>query len=242
MNNKTARKVIVLVLAITLVLSVMLTACKPAEESAVTAEPESSTEVPAATDVAATEEPTEEPTQAPTEEPTEAPTKEPVASGTNVALDADVDVSSTTGDLHIQWGWSYEYINDGLYFDIEENSAGWTTAVGENMTDPDQEEWATFSLAQETTINKVIVYPVQNGRHFPESFKILVSSDGKNYTAVAEVNDNTRAADGDETPFVLEFDAVTCLYVQFLATKQYRVPSAADGYLCQVSEIEIFAA
>ena len=43
-------------------------------------------------------------------------------------------------------------------------------------------------------------------------------------------------------PIVFEFDAVTCRYVQFLATKLYSVPSSADGYLCQVAEIEVFAA
>ena len=86
-----------------------LSACSKQEEPASSAKPEDPSAAPAVTDVpAVTEEPaTEVP---PTEAPTEKPTKAPPASGTNVALSADVEVSSTTGDTHVQWGWSYEYM------------------------------------------------------------------------------------------------------------------------------------
>jgi hypothetical protein len=67
--------------------------------------------------------------------------------------------------------------------------------------------------------------------------------DGKDYTTVAKVENNTRAADNSTDPFLLEFEAVNAKYVRFLATKLYDVPSAlGDGILCQVAEIEIFAA
>ena len=254
MNKKNLISAIVRLAVIVLALFVLVSCTGPNEpekpandtEAPVTTEaPEAGdpTEVPA-TEIPATEVPTEEPTDtpAPTEPPTEAPTPEPVKSGTNVALDAAVDVSSTTGDVHVQWGWSYEYINDGYYYAPEIPSAGWTTAVQVNFDDPEQEEWVLLTLAQDTSVNKIAVYPVVNGSHFPESFKVMVSADGQNFTTVGEVNDNTRAADKDTTPFVFEFDAVTCRYVQFLATKLYSVPSSADGYLCQVAEIEVFAA
>ncbi len=259
MNKKNLISAIVRIALIVLALFVLVSCTgpnkpeKPADKTEVpvsTEAPEAGdpTEVPAtevpATEIPATEVPTEEPTDtpAPTEPPTEAPTHEPVKSGTNVALDAAVEVSSTTGDVHVQWGWSYEFINDGYYYEPEIPSAGWTTAVQVNFDDPEQEEWVLLTLAQDTSVNKIAVYPVVNGSHFPESFKVMVSADGQNFTTVGEVNDNTRAADKDTTPFVFEFDAVTCRYVQFLATKLYSVPSPADGYLCQVAEIEVFAA
>ena len=225
-------------LILTLVMALSLTACKTNSEPEATAKPEDVTGVPIVTVEPATATPvvTEEPV--PTEAPTEAPTKAPAASGTNVALDADVEVSSTTGETHVQWGWSYEYINDGVIIDTGLPSVGWTTAVKENFDDQEQEEWVLFTLAQDTSINKIIVYPV--GR-FPESFKLMVSSDGKEFTTVAEVNDNTRFADNDTEPYEFEFEAVNCRYVQFLATRLCD-PSPADGYLCQVAEIEIFAA
>ncbi|MBO4326617.1 MAG: discoidin domain-containing protein [Clostridia bacterium] len=191
----------------------------------------------------ATEAPTQEPT--PTEEPT--PEPEPTAAniekGTNVALDAEVDVSSTTGETHVQWGWSYEYINDGKIIDTgTPPSLGWTTAVGIN-DDPDNEEWAEFRLAKITNIDTVKVYPTVGGSFFPTSFEIQVSMNGRDYTTVAKVENNTRAADLSEEPFVFEFDTVMAKYVRFLATKLFDVPSSlGDGILCQVAEIEIFAA
>ena len=236
-----ARKAIILTLIFALLTALVLTACKAPDEKPV------ATDIPA-TEVP-TEVPTEKPTPAPTEVPTEKPTKAPPASGTNVALRADVEVSSTTGQTHVQWGWDYEYINDGRYYDADPDdpSVGWTTAVGVNTDDPEQEEWIQFTLEQDTSINKIIVYPVgypnaTGGNFCPECFKIEVSADGKEYTVIAEVVDNTRAADKDTTPFTFEFDAITCRYVRFVATRLYRVPSPADGYLCQLAEIEIFAA
>ncbi|MBP5780349.1 MAG: discoidin domain-containing protein [Clostridia bacterium] len=254
----TIKKITRLLLVIT-ALTLVLSACsqqktqgddnKPCEATAVPAATGSETEKPVVTDapvtdVPATDAPTEEPaTEVPTEltDPTEAPSPAPVESGTNVALGAEVDVSTTTGESHQSIGFSPEAINDGYYYDPGVPSAGWTTNVGENYDDPEQEEWAVIKLAQDTSINKIKVYPVVNGGRFPISFKLMVSLDGKEYTTVAEVTDNTRFEDKDDTPFEFEFDAVTCRYVQFLATHLCD-PSPADGYLCQVAEIEIYAA
>ena len=209
------------------------------EKPVVTDEP--ATDAPVITDVPVTDAPTEEPEPTETPEPTEAPTAAQIESGTNVALGAEVDVSTTTGESHLSIGFMPEAINDGYYYDPTVPSAGWTTNVGENYDDPEQEEWAELKLAQVTSINKIIVYPVVNGGRFPIAFKLLVSMDGKNYTTVAQVIDNSRFEDKDDTPFEFEFEAVTCRYVKFLATELCD-PSPADGYLCQVAEIEIYAA
>ncbi|MBO4327416.1 MAG: discoidin domain-containing protein [Clostridia bacterium] len=244
MNIKKITRLLLLVTALMLVFSACASQGKQGEATAEPAVTDTATEKAVVTDVPATDAPTEEPaTEAPTEvaEPTEAPSPAQIESGTNVALGAEVDVSTTTGESHLSIGFSPEAINDGYYYDPEVPSAGWTTNVGENYDDPDQEEWAILKLAQDTSINKIIVYPVINGGRFPISFKLMVSMDGKNYTTVAEVTENTRFEDKDDTPFEFEFDAVTCRYVQFLAT-QLCDPSPADGYLCQVAEIEIYAA
>lgn len=203
-----------------------------------------STEAAAPTDIV-TEKPTEVITDAPTEEPTPSPlpTAANIAKGTNVALDAEVDVSSTTGAGHVQWGWSYEYINDGYIIDDEALSYGWTTAVGVNMDDPDQQEWVEFLLDKYTSVDTVILYPTIYGSYFPVNYEIQVSMDGKDYTTVAKVEGDQHALKGDTTPVKLEFEAVTCRYVRFLATRLYDVPSSlGDGILCQMAEIEIYAA
>ncbi len=252
------------ILILAAVLMIALSACtakveqdenKPEGATAVPAATDAATERPAPTELPATQEPvitdlpaTEAPTEVPATEaptevpaPTEEPTAAPVESGTNVAIGAEVDVSTTTGESHLSIGFMPEAINDGYYYDPTVPSVGWTTNVGENYEDPEQEEWAELKLAQVTSINKIIVYPVVNGGRFPVAFKLQVSLDGKNYTNVAEVKDNSRFEDKDDTPFSFEFEAVTCRYVKFLATELCD-PSPADGYLCQVAEIEIYAA
>ncbi len=252
------------ILILAAVLMIALSACtakveqdenKPEGATAVPAATDAATERPAPTELPATQEPvitdlpaTEAPTEVPATEaptevpaPTEEPTAAPVESGTNVAIGAEVDVSTTTGESHVSIGFMPEAINDGYYYDPNVPSVGWTTNVGENYEDPEQEEWAELKLAQVTSINKIIVYPVVNGGRFPVAFKLQVSLDGKKYTTVAEVKDNSRFEDKDDTPFELEFEAVTCRFVKFLATELCD-PSPADGYLCQVAEIEIYAA
>ncbi len=214
------------------------------------------TQKPAATDVPEEKNETEAPTptEAPTDTPapTDPPTPSPVPTadpsiekGTNVALDAEIeDVSSTTGDTHVQWGWSYEYVNDGIIYDatLVPPSLGWTTNVGVNPDDPDQEEWIIFELEKYTLIDKVRVCPTIGGSCFPVDFHIEVSLNGKDYTTVASAEGCKNAKTGNVKPVELTFDAVTAKYVKFVATKLYDVPSGNDGILMQIGEIEIYAA
>ncbi|MBP5312655.1 MAG: discoidin domain-containing protein [Clostridia bacterium] len=228
-----------------------LCSCAPSTESpAESAAPGVNETAGEATAEEATPAPTEAPTDtpAPTEEPTPTPvpTADPtIEKGVNVALTADIeDVSSTTGDTHVQWGWSYEFINDGIIYDttLEQPSLGWTTNVGVNQDDPDQEEWMIFKLEKYTLIDTVNVCPTIGGSCFPVDFHIEVSLDGKNYTTVASVEGCKNAKTGSTKPVVLTFDAVTAGYVKFVATKLYDVPSGVDGILMQIGEIEIIAA
>ncbi len=250
------KKIIVAILMLLLTSALLLTACAPKDNAPAagtdapegtsalnTAEATGEPEITSAPTAGPTEEPTEKPTDAPTEPPTPSPlpTAADIEKGKNVALDADVEVSSSTGDVHVQWGWSREYINDGIYWSAEDNSYGWTTAVGVNTEDPDQDEWVLFTLAKYTNVDKVIVYPTVAASCFPVEFIIEVSTDGKEFTTVAR-NENTKAAESDASPVELTFDAVTAKYVRFTATKLNPVLSGNDGYLCQLGEIEIFAA
>jgi hypothetical protein len=264
------KKQIALLVLLTAALVLLLSSCagqnKPADDNkpgdatqapaATEATVDDATEKPVATEApVVTDAPTEEPatevpaTDAPTDvpepteavDPTEGPELVPIESGTNVALDAEVDVSSTTGESHASIGFGPEHINDGYYYEPSVPSVGWTTNVSENFDDPEQEEWAELKLAQDTAINKIIVYPVVNGGRFPVAFQLQVSMDGKNYTTVAEVKDNSRFDDKDDSPFEFEFETVICRYVKFLATELCEA-SPRDGYLCQVAEIEIYAA
>jgi len=248
----TMKKTKVLMLVATLfaagLLCLALAACSgntPASEA---------TDVPAVSDVTeapaeVTEAPTAEPTEAPTPEPTEEPTPTEVPTadasipaGTNVALTAEREVSSTTGAQHVQWGWSEEYVNDG-YTEIntEENRIGWTTAVGQNFDTPEWEEYVIFELQTYTSINKVVIYPVKNAGCFPIDYQIDVSMDGIHWTTVGKVEDDERNANRDDSPSVIEFEAVTARYVCFLAT-ELGAPTAADGYMCQICEIEVYSA
>ena len=237
-NMKSKISLVIIIAVVITAAAILFAACNNAGEKE-----NDATQVPEATETVIA--PTDAPTQAPTEVPTEAPTPTPaptIKKGTNVALNADVEVSSTTGLSHIQWGWSYEYINDGLIIDNDEPSLGWTTNVGVNF-EADHEEWVLFTLAKVTNIDSVKIFPTLGGSYCPVSFEIQVSMDGENFTTVAKVEDNTRAATGDETPFLLEFEAVNAKYVRFLATKLYdMLSSLGDGILCQLAEIEIYAA
>ncbi|MBP1588205.1 MAG: discoidin domain-containing protein [Clostridia bacterium] len=191
--------------------------------------------------------PVEEPTESadPVEEPTAepAPTGNPdIASGTNVALTAEVDVSSTTGESHVQWGWSYEFVNDGLITDRDALSYGWTSEVLVKYDSPETDDWALFELKDYTTINSVKIWPIFSGTNFPVDYRIEVSTDDKTYTTVASVEGDTHAKTGSEEPVLLEFDPVTAKYVKFVVTKMHDVQSGNDGYIFQIAEIEIFAA
>ena len=249
------KKTILCILLVLTAAALLLSACtKGVDPVSPTKDPASSTANASSGDATAapTEEPaptdepspTDEPT--PTEEPTPspAPTADPsIEKGTNVALSAEIDdVSSTTGETHVQWGWSYEFINDGIRWDANPPaSLGWTTNVGVNLDDPLQEEWIVFELENYTLIDTVNVCPTISAACFPIDFHIEVSLDGKNYVTVASVEGCDRVRTGSDEPVVMTFEPVTAKYVQFVATKLYEVPSGNDGILMQIGEIEIIA-
>lgn len=187
--------------------------------------------------VKVTAEPTAVPTPSPT--PTPPPPPEP---GTNVALNKYYEVSSETDETYVQWGWSSEFINDGIIKD-DPTSVGWTIAVNQFMTiDEWEEQWCMIDLGQVVSIDKVILYARgDSGVGFPEDFFIEVSTDNKSYTTIKSVEAYTGGQPVTE-PCVLEFDAVDARYVRLVVTKPFPVSSGQDGFLLQLAEFEIYSA
>ena len=197
---------------------------------------------PAGATDALTSEPTDAPTPTDVPTPSPVPTADPsIAEGTNVALTADVDTTTSTGQTHVQWGWSYEFLNDGV-IEATAESTGWSSMVSENHEEPETEQWIEFELFTYTYINKVILYPSRNGTFFPVDFKIQVSTNGSKFTDVAEVTGCELSVTKTGEPVTLEFDTVMAKYVRVYISKYCETPDETDGYLCQMAEIEILAA
>ncbi|MBR5059159.1 MAG: discoidin domain-containing protein [Clostridia bacterium] len=248
------KKSLTILLVLVAAAAIMLSACDPAvtptpvitDPPTETAEAEAPTEqnVPEETEPA--EDPTGEadPTEDPSEDPTatSVPTANPYyAPGTNVALTAEVEVSTTTGESHVQWGWSYEYVNDGIIMDRDELSYGWTSEVLVKYDSPETDDWALFELSDYTAINSVKIWPIFSGTNFPVDYHVEVSLDGREFTTVASVEGDDHASTGNEEPVLLEFPTVTAKYVKFAITRMHDVQSGNDGYIFQIAEIEIFA-
>ncbi len=239
------KKNLIKLITVLAVLALLLSACaqkpddpKPADtaQPAATDVPADATEAPEAT-------PTEEPTDTPDPTDTPAPTAAAIEPGTNVALTAELEVSSSTGPGHVQWGWSYEYINDGVKFDTSIPNLGWTTAVGlyPEPEDAEVEEWVLFELETYTNVNKMVVFPTIDGSCFPVDFHVEVSLNGKDFTTVASVEGNESAVKRSSKAITMEFDPCLVKYVKFVITRMYDVPSGADGLLCQLCEIEVYS-
>lgn len=201
---------------------------------------------PGVTTMSTTAKPTTKPTSISTSaEPTakldSIPTTKP---GVNVALNKYFEVSSETGEGHVQWGWSSKFINDGIKKSLVNENLGWTTNVGVVMTENDwADEWVLIDIGEVLSIDKVIVYPIDvTASFFPIDYHVEVSSDKTNYTTVASVTGDTSTADKNFTPKVISFNAVNAQYVKVVITKPYSVPAGADGYLVQMAEIEIYSA
>lgn len=91
--------------------------------------------------------------------------------GENIALNKKVYVSSTTSGAEV-WGWSVNYVNDG----VKDN--GWTSMTGLHpiKDGPDVEEWVMIDLGDQFAIEKVLVWPKGT---FPKEYRIEISGNGR---------------------------------------------------------------
>lgn len=154
---------------------------------------------------------------------------ETITAENNAALHKPVTVSSSVEN----WGWMKSHLTDG---NIE---TGWSSQIKIHMNDPFGEEWLIVDLQETYPIDLVLLYPRQDGTsaYFPKSFKIEVSEDRKNWTEAARC---TEAAGLGALPRACSFSAVPARYIRVTALEMTDALGGNDGYLFQLSEIEVY--
>lgn len=132
------------------------------------------------------------------------------------------------------WGWTQSVLCDGRTDYVEGVHQGWCSAIGSQV--PENYECIVFAFGKPTAVSKVVVYPVNNT--FVSDYCVEVSTDGINWTKVAEVTGEKGAV---EVPRVLEFNTVEAKYVRFAVTKMWNKSSIYEvGYVVQIKEIEVY--
>lgn len=154
---------------------------------------------------------------------------ETITAENNAALHKPVTVSSSVEN----WGWMKSHLTDG---NIE---TGWSSQIKIHMNDPFGEEWLIVDLQETYPIDLVLLYPRQDGTsaYFPKSFKIEVSEDRKNWTEAARC---TEAAGLGALPRACSFSAVPARYIRVTALEMTDALGGNDGYLFQLSEVEVY--
>lgn len=153
----------------------------------------------------------------------------PYVEGQNIAQGKSVVVSSTTPDSsHEQWGWAAKFLVDGR------TDNGWTSNIRRH-TRPEAQEWAAVALHAEYEVNEVRIHPRGT---FAVDYKVQLSRDGGEWTAIADVTGDDGSA---AHPRVFTLDQpVRGGFVRIISSKLRGDGIAADGYLMQVAEIEAF--
>lgn len=148
--------------------------------------------------------------------------------GQNIAKGKVTYASSTTPDgTYKQWGWSLEYINDG----IAGAGNGWTSNVKLNAT-PSATEYVIIDFGDLFAVERVKVTPLG---YFPEDYRIQLSVDGKTWTDIS----NVKGSESMTAAFEIKPEkTVNARYLRFMGTKLRG--GGADGYLLQLSEIEAY--
>lgn len=161
--------------------------------------------------------------------------------GMNLALNKAAIVSSST-EVPI-WGWASSYLTDGLAGSeaAQNNKTGWTSQTGVHKTQDGATESVMVKLGNTYYVNSVVVTPRGDTANaelaFPEDYKVDVSLDGTNWTTVRTVTGDAKVSADSR---VLTFDPVQANYVRFTGTKLTMANNAADGYVMQLSEFEVY--
>ncbi|WP_229402906.1 discoidin domain-containing protein [Micromonospora okii] len=163
------------------------------------------------------------------ESPPATPAPPPYVEGQNIAKNKTVVVSSTTPDsTYEQWGYASKFLVDGR------TDNGWTSNIRRHTT-PNAQEWAVVGLRADYDVSEVKVHAIGA---FPVDYKVQLSSDGGDWTTIADV----KGDDGSTAkPRVFTLDKpVRAAFVRIVSSKLRMGGHAADGYLMQVAEIEAF--
>ena len=146
--------------------------------------------------------------------------------GTNVALNRPVTASSNLA------GWDPSRLTDGNHGTL------WSSALNRHAT-ADEEEYFTVDLMDAYTLDRIVLIPRVNDEYFPQIFEVQVSDDGETFTTVKTVEYPTQNKGTVPITVKLE-DTVQARYVRIRATKLRDLAGFGDGFLFQLSEIEIY--
>jgi hypothetical protein len=160
-----------------------------------------------------------------------------VTEGENIAIGKTPFASGSAYESNID-KWGLAYINDGSKMGMESDKKetnGWMSNAVTNIKDP---TFVGINLGNVYKINRVDVYPRKSGEYFPVDFDVQISLDGRNWKTVAERRNESETPKGR----MIEFAPVEARYVRILSVKLCgKYVDFAQGYLMQLSEIEIFA-
>lgn len=154
--------------------------------------------------------------------------KRPTPTDVNLAANADVtaDSDDTAG------GWTAAQATDGVRFG-DTTTNGWSTPA----TDASEAANLTVDLGRPETVDRVDLYPsgsvLDYGASFPRDFQVQVSSDGSDWTTVAEESGEGRASG----PTALTFDTATARYVRIHVS---AMNETNEGYRAGLAEVEVY--
>lgn len=153
--------------------------------------------------------------------------------GNNVAYGASISYSSS----YIYSGWEENNVVDGETSSLS-SSMGWSS---NNTLSSDHTEWITVDLGSEQVINKVDLFPRDDGTNkgygFPIDFDIMISTDNVNWTIVVSKEDWPMPS-SDVQSFC--FEDVTARYIKIEGKSLTQNPYDSNLYRMQLAEIEIY--
>ncbi len=135
-------------------------------------------------------------------------------------------------------GWGLAHINDGQRTSMP-SSMGWSST---NSTGSNHTEWVQLDLDTNASLNRIDLYPRSDagnvGQGFPINFTIAISTDGVNWTTVANQTGYPLPATGAVQSFA--FTAQTAQYVRIQGTVLRPIPNENNFYRMQFAEIEVY--
>lgn len=138
------------------------------------------------------------------------------------------------GSVGVQW--AVPWLNDGDA--LAEQDVNTTYSSGMHPTGT-AKEWVMLTFPDVETIQTIKIVPRdEGGTCFPASYTLEVSTDGENWTTVAEEKDFAKS-DGD--PVVYEIDPIEAQYLRLSATKLNNDGNPETYYL-QIRELEAYNA
>ena len=152
----------------------------------------------------------------------------------NLKYTASLSASSSIGN----GPWATEFVRDDVY---QSTGASMGYSSDSNFRNP-HTEWLLYEFPSTTYASEVVLYPRTDimGCAFPEDVSVEVSTDGRQWTKVAEKTGIARPTTADGIS--LAFAQQRTKYLRINATKKLPVPEDGNGYRVQFAEIDIFGA